>query len=199
MSQRTPFKAEVEFYKIDVVEGMLKEHYANYFKFYVEQSNDMDGDELEVVESYATTAKDIFHVLFADRPEFASGQLAKEFLNSGESEKDEGILNHLLQWTKDLISCQGKVADVVSLDADTAEDLSLKLEPYVEMRSKPDSEVGGSASYWPLVRLVRVWLKSPLLARGLIIADLPGHFPSPLPLRNTSRDSDTASRPLRYQ
>ena len=155
---------------------MLQEHYANYYKFYVAPRDGLDGDELQVAETKATTAKDVFKALYADREEFQNDQLAKEYLNSGESEKDKGILSQLSHWASDMISQQRDGARVVSFTAGTAEDLSVKLEPFVEMKSKLDGEECGSASYWPLIRIVHVGLKSPLLARGLVIADLPGGF-----------------------
>lgn len=168
---------------------MLKEQYANYFRYYVDRPTDLTEEDLQTVESFATTAKDNFHALYADRPEFADEKLAKIFLDSGKSEQDTGILQQMLQWTKISIGLQGKEAGIISLNADSAEELSRKLEPFVMMRSKLDDENRGPASYWPLVRLVRVWLKSPLLARDLVIADLPGEH-APELVSNVMDDPD---------
>ena len=174
ISQRTPFFAEVEFFSIEEIRAMLQEHYANYYRFYVKRSKTIDEEELRELESTATTAKDIFQALFAAHPEFESFQSSTMFLNSGESKQDIKMLRKLSEWASEMIRRQCGEAETVSFTASTAEDLSCMLEPYIEMRSRLDGEEFGSASYWPLVRLVTVSLKSRLLARGLVIADLPG-------------------------
>ena len=176
-SQKNPFLAEVEFHGTDQINAMLKEHYLHYYRFYAERPDGLEGDELDVMEAKATTAKEVFSALYADRKEFQDDASAKRFLNSGVSENDKDILEQLLQWSHDMIYRQRGGAQAVCFIADTAEDLSEKLEPFVENRIRLDGEEQGIASYWPLIRLVRVGLRSNLLATGLAIADLPGNLP----------------------
>ena len=70
-SQKTPYKAEVQFYDVREIDVMLKEHFAHWFQLFMKTSNSLDGDESEVMEALASTALEVFKALFADREEAA--------------------------------------------------------------------------------------------------------------------------------
>ncbi|KAM9675395.1 nuclear GTPase SLIP-GC isoform 6-T12 [Dama dama] len=72
---------------------------------------------------------------------------------------------------------RGKIptSRVISLKAEEAEELSVKLDPYI--RTQRRDWDGGSAEthIWPLIKLVEVTLpKSELIPEGVVLVDIPG-------------------------
>ncbi|KAK1995640.1 hypothetical protein LX36DRAFT_713021 [Colletotrichum falcatum] len=58
-----------------------------------------------------------------------------------------------------------------TIKAATAAEIREQLEPFIDSKDKDDD----TASHWPLVKVVRIFTRAPVLSNGLIIVDLAGH------------------------
>jgi hypothetical protein len=54
----------------------------------------------------------------------------------------------------------------------TAKEFSKAIKSYIDSSNK--EAAGQSSAYWPLVRLVKVYIKSNILKHGLVLVDMPG-------------------------
>ena len=173
-TQKEPFEAEILLFDIREVNAILKEMYRNYYQWFVDRPSRDEEDEAETLQHLASTALTCFKSILADHKEFGNDQLASEFLGSGESPSDTRLLSKMSQWTSDMMSSHETEPGIIRLAASTAEDLQIELEPFVMEKESYDDDEARTSSIWPLIRLVRVGLRSSLLSRGLIVADLPG-------------------------
>lgn len=173
-TQKTPYKAEVYFYDTREIDTMLKEHLAHWYQFFTKNSESLGGDESEDIEAAASTALEVFKALFIDREECRNEGAIRNLLNRATSAADKNTLAKFSEWTRDMVSRKDAESGLISVNANTSLDLQQKLEPFLQRSTNCDDEETPSPSYWPLVKLVRVGLNSPLLNRGLVLADLPG-------------------------
>ncbi|OIW33218.1 hypothetical protein CONLIGDRAFT_695670 [Coniochaeta ligniaria NRRL 30616] len=76
-----------------------------------------------------------------------------------------------------------KVNDVLGITmcfyADTASALLMQLQPFIDSKEKNRGDQASQAdattmSTWPLVKVVRIYTKAPVLRSGLVLVDLPG-------------------------
>ncbi len=64
----------------------------------------------------------------------------------------------------------GKAVDITCKDR---KDFAFKIKPYID--SSKSKEGGGTLfAQWPLVKLVRLYIKAPILKNGIVLVDLPG-------------------------
>lgn len=71
-------------------------------------------------------------------------------------------------------SIKGVLGSRVEISVRTADELSGYLQKYIDsMDSNPNGECEGSPmEYWPLVKVVNIFVKSPVLESGLVLVDL---------------------------
>jgi len=123
-----------------------------------------------------TTAMQIFTAIFADRNEFMDEQSAEEFLRQASSSTDSSMLGEMERWVQDLLDSVCTVGDITQIEANHVMELNEQLRPYIS-KSKAavaDTIMESSPSLWPMVSGVKVHLRSKLLEKNIIIADLPG-------------------------
>ncbi|MCJ1396569.1 hypothetical protein MMC18_009460 [Xylographa bjoerkii] len=171
--QKKPFAAEIVFFEPTKREAFMREHFRDYYVHYCEPIDELDNDALEESEHRASTGFEAFRALFRDRAEFATDQAAILFLSSATSENDSTILDQIFSWTQQLVLAEQAASGLASYSADTAEELGGKLKRFVQTVSFPMG-YDQVASLWPIVRMVRVGLRSRFLQNGLVVADLPG-------------------------
>ncbi|KAL6720208.1 hypothetical protein ACLMJK_002129 [Lecanora helva] len=172
--QETPFVAEVELFGQTEIQEMMKENLKAYHKYYKEDLTGLDDLELRERESHAQTALDSFLAMFAPRPEFKDQDSAGQYLLNDTSQDGTETLETLSEWIQESIQEHKPENGSILLEANTAEELSNKLEPWVTTNSLgEEDDCVKTASLWPIVRIVRVGMSSPLLERGIIVADLP--------------------------
>ncbi|KAM8763808.1 nuclear GTPase SLIP-GC isoform 1-T1 [Rhynchonycteris naso] len=64
---------------------------------------------------------------------------------------------------------------IITLKADEAEELSVKLDPYIRTKRRDWDEGSAGAQMWPLIKHVEVTLpKSELIPEGVVLVDIPG-------------------------
>ena len=173
--QETPFQAEVELFENERIQQILEDHLQAYCRFYLEDTEELDEDELMERKTQAQTALEAFLALFASRAEFRDEDSAANFFGNFASIDDTTILAQLSTWTQYVMLQYKPRNGSIYLTANTAEKLNRRLEPWVT--TIPIWDVDGcsrSPSLWPIVRSVKVGMQSTLLQRGIVIADLPG-------------------------
>ena len=156
---------------------MIKEQFEAYRKFHSEEyDSDEESDDLEEDSS---TAFNAFRALFAERFEFRNDEAAHEFLKKALSTEKAQVVDQMCGWVEALrLQLQAQSGPCIRT-ADTATEISGRLELFVSTFAPLESGNGNGieqtkANYWPIVELVKIGMYSPLLQRGLVIADLPG-------------------------
>ena len=174
-------------FELRQIKVILREYYQAHFK-HIRDTGDNETAS-EELQKDADTAVEALQALFADHEEFRDEDNAREFLSAGTSDADPRIISTLESWMEELISRYGAQNGPIKRSADTTAEMSRILEPFVTMaESGADCGDLQAASLWPIVRLVRVGVHSPLLKRGIIIADLPGRSDvNRLRVRTTTR------------
>ncbi|MCJ1294120.1 hypothetical protein MMC34_005677 [Xylographa carneopallida] len=147
-SQSKRFAAEIKFFEPAERETILKEYFADFYRFTLEDVDELEEATRRDFELRHDTAIEAFLALYAGIPEFKSEEAAQEFLG-------------LRPQTMTL---------VVEKAADTAEELTGKIERFVKTWNREYV----LPSPWPLVKLVKIGLHSAFLSRGVVLADLPG-------------------------
>ncbi|KAL9596174.1 MAG: hypothetical protein Q9179_004711 [Wetmoreana sp. 5 TL-2023] len=171
-SQTTRFKAEIVLFDEAKIKSILKGHLHDCWVNNNTVKEETDPDAFEDVKNKFDTAFEVFQALFADHEEFQDRTKMSQFLEDMESSEDDGILKKLLRWTDDAISINGAVNGLIYRSGESTQSFGHNIETFVKMGVKRGP--GATPSLWPVVRFVRVGLHSPLLKRGLVIADLPG-------------------------
>ena len=131
-----------------------------------EKAND---DTQRDAETLAQTAVEALVAMFRDHDEFESFESAGNFIRACSPLDLHSVSMQLSSWTAQLLSKSHVDEGAAQVESDSGEDFKRKLEPFV--RSPNDSM---KPSCWPLVQTVSVGLSSPILNRGVILADLPG-------------------------
>ena len=163
---------------MEEIKKMMREHLEAYCEYHFSRQDELSKDELETAELDAETALKVFQTLFADREEFRGQDRAQDFLRTAKDSSDFAILSDFVVWIENLISLIGGDGGIVHRSSDTTEALAFNLEAFVGNNPILEEEDGetyeASPSLWPIVKVVRVGLRSHFLSQGLVIADLPG-------------------------
>ncbi|KAL8651588.1 MAG: hypothetical protein Q9210_003171 [Variospora velana] len=171
------FVAEVVLFDHGKVKSILEGYLQDYRMASIEEKDDLDVDALEDMRNRSNTAIDVFRALFADRREFQDEAGMHLYLGRMQHSFDT-VLRQMLRWTEDLISKSGTTHRLFYKSAQTASSLRESIELFMKMTESHDTPL-----LWPIVDIVRyfaqkphmaIGLKTPLLERGLVIADLPG-------------------------
>ncbi|KAF4556847.1 Hypothetical protein D9617_1g087290 [Elsinoe fawcettii] len=133
----------------------------------------IEKDEGDAVD--AENAKEFLLAIFADRPggDFKSHKSLKSYVKKLKLETYNKTIKALQDY------CENKIQQLCRDDGDastrtihieqpTSSDLKKTLEIYSE---RPAT---GETGLWPLVDIVRTFVPTPLLAKGLVIVDCPG-------------------------
>lgn len=163
----------------DWIRQALKLHFARYYQYNVAPQSDVDQEALDDMNDLSTTAFEVFKALFTDHTEFYDESSTKAFLGTATSADDAVILYRLFDWVQELIGKFCGQNGVIVRTGYTPDELAKNIERFVKPSSTIVDDDGRSIpSLWPVVSMVKVGLRSPLLERGLVIADLPGEHPS---------------------
>lgn len=163
----------------NTIRVILQVHLEKYYKYNFESRDDLDQEALDELNAESTTALETFQALFLNRDQFKNENSANRYIQKASSACDKDILEQLYQWVHESISKSGAQNGIILRSADAPDELANNIARFV--KTCPDSvddEGYSLPSLWPIVEVVRVGLRSPLLERGLIVADLPGKFPT---------------------
>ncbi|KAE8380157.1 hypothetical protein BDV26DRAFT_258086 [Aspergillus bertholletiae] len=160
------YTIEVEYMDEDEVKELLRELVQSFRMFYTDTFREVIGvEEQEKIRDEATRAERTLKSMFKDQPE-----LTREFL----SDQTDGALSRILGWLGGWAaqSCTrrpGGAALQHTIIPDGVQECRSQLD-MLTMDPRDESEV----SIWPFIKLIRVYLRSPVLRTGLVLADLPG-------------------------
>lgn len=171
-TQATPYAAEVKFFCLEVCLKLVTDLFSQWFRVKQKQRHDPDDvDDNEL--SQMSTARDCLQELFADRLEFNSAEM---FMGTAASVTDKKVLGQIQKWTREIHQRFVKDGETsVHFEASTPEALTEMYHPFTRQVANASFE-GRPLNFtpWPLVEVVKVFLKSPILAQKVIIADVPG-------------------------
>lgn len=165
---------------------LLKELLVNYRALYTEYYREVEVAEQKSIRKMAETASSTFQTLFGN-----SQELTQEFLADESPDAEPRILDRLNSMAEDVQRQRpgGLSRTTWSAVADTVDELSDKLEPFIRDSADDDGD-DNSVPIWPFIRIIRfayhslclvihltlsrIYLRSYILRNGLILADLPG-------------------------
>ncbi|KAF2642852.1 hypothetical protein P280DRAFT_548265 [Massarina eburnea CBS 473.64] len=115
-----------------------------------------------------------FLALFSDKLEFQDEVAATKFLARARSRDDEKILAKLLSWTKVIYTELTKLGSVIYIYTHTATDLNRRLDPFSQHCEDPIIQGTSLRCFiFPFVKVIRKSLFNPILAKGIVLVDLP--------------------------
>ncbi|OQE20840.1 hypothetical protein PENFLA_c015G08880 [Penicillium flavigenum] len=163
-----PFSIEAEFMNKEERGNLLAHLLLDFRKFYVSSIY----RELQTIEEQrkcqdaAVKSWETLHSLFKTQP-----RLTIEFLSDESEDAHSEILALLEGWAyAGLINRQGgSDALEYSVIAGDVEECKSILDHLAA-----DNPEGGGPTLWPFIKLIRVYLSSPILRTGLVLTDLPG-------------------------
>ncbi|KAF4771133.1 hypothetical protein HAV15_012667 [Penicillium sp. str.  len=163
-----PFSIEAEFMNREERGNLLEHLLLDFRKYYVSSIY----RELQTIEEQrkcqdaAVKSWETLHSLFKTQP-----RLTIEFLSDESEGAHSEILALLEGWAyAGLINRQGgSDALEYSVIAGDVEECKSILDHLAA-----DNPEGGGPALWPFIKLIRVYLSSPILRTGLVLTDLPG-------------------------
>ncbi|PWY94991.1 hypothetical protein BO94DRAFT_456160 [Aspergillus sclerotioniger CBS 115572] len=163
------------FMDYDEIRELLEELLSSVRKYYTEAFREVrTSEEQEAIKVAAQRAWDTLKSLFPHQRDFDLEFLLKEGDNAVDS-----IMTTLLQWAMAGLDHRPGGRDnlqhtIVAHHADQC------MEHLDRLMANPEDD---KPAFWPFVKLIRVYLRSPVLRTGLVLADLPGIYRiTPVPL-----------------
>ncbi|PTU21875.1 hypothetical protein P175DRAFT_0436233 [Aspergillus ochraceoroseus IBT 24754] len=162
-----PYTVEADFMGTDEIRELLRELVRCFRRVHTEaRSEIVGGNEWDLAQSSSVRAWAALEALFSSEPGFS-----EEFLSNEEPDAENIILTQLKEWIQDVLSHKPGGPDAIQYSF-TAQDAH-ECKDSLDMLTMGPYHPGGRA-IWPFVKMIRVFLKSPILRTGLVIADLPG-------------------------
>ncbi|PIG85793.1 hypothetical protein AARAC_011290 [Aspergillus arachidicola] len=157
---------EVDYMDEEEVKELLEELVQSFRLYYTDLYREVTSiEEQERIRDRSTRAWSTLNSLFRDQPE-----LTHEFLSDQADGALSGILERLKDWAAQ--SCTrrpGGAALQHTIIPGNVQECRSHLD-MLTMDPRGESEV----AIWPFIKLIRVYLRSPVLRTGLVLADLPG-------------------------
>ncbi|KAJ5950769.1 uncharacterized protein N7479_009182 [Penicillium vulpinum] len=163
-----PFTIEAQFMTTQEMKELLEELLSSFRDFHITSSFQelKSQEEQHKCRDSADRAWETFQSLFSNQP-----RLTMEFLSDDSDGAESTLLAELERWAYAGLALRPGGSDALEYSAIAG---NLK-----ECKDTLDlltaSSMGdGKPALWPFVKLIRVYLSSPILKTGLILADLPG-------------------------
>ncbi|EIT76021.1 hypothetical protein BDV35DRAFT_356397 [Aspergillus flavus] len=160
------YAIEVDYMDGEEVKELLEELVQSFRMYYTDLYREVTSiEEQERIRDRSTRAWSTLNSLFRDQPE-----LTHEFLSDQADGALSGILERLKDWAAQ--SCTrrpGGAALQHTIIPGNVQECRSHLD-MLTMDPRGESEV----AIWPFIKLIRVYLRSPVLRTGLVLADLPG-------------------------
>ncbi|KAJ5263281.1 hypothetical protein N7478_010886 [Penicillium angulare] len=162
------YTIEVHFMASDDIRELLEELLRSFRVYYCESLNQeiTSAEERAKCEVEADNAWTALDSIFHDQHE-----LTQEFLLGEGSAAWEAIINKLQKWANTAVA--GRSGDGQGLVSKVSTGSLQACKDYLDHLSA-ESHENGDPVLWPFIKLIRVYLKSPILRTGLVVTDLPG-------------------------
>ncbi|GFG16305.1 hypothetical protein IFM61392_09436 [Aspergillus lentulus] len=161
------YTIEADFMNNAEIRELLEELLANVRKYYTDAYREVrDAAEQEDIKVAARRAWDTLLSLFPNQP-----ALDLDFLSRDGEDAVESIVTTLEEWAMAGLDHRpgGRDSLRYSAVARHADECMEQLDNLMA-----DAREGDRPALWPFVKLIRVYLRSPILRTGLVLADLPG-------------------------
>ncbi|KAF2811457.1 uncharacterized protein BDZ99DRAFT_413910 [Mytilinidion resinicola] len=161
-----PFGIEVDYMSSEEVKELLEELLRTYRQFYIPAFQEVDTiEEQTEIRDKSAKAWTTLHAMFRNEP-----RLTKELLLAASTDEDASLLKTLEEWATKVLSTRpgGPSCRIWSGTADSVDECVDRVEQF-----NRDSTDETAPSLWPFVRIIRVYLRTPLLQTGLVLVDLP--------------------------
>ncbi|KAL1980018.1 hypothetical protein VTN96DRAFT_4795 [Rasamsonia emersonii] len=166
-NHRHPFTIEVDYMDNNEVKELLEELLRSFRQYYTDTYREVtDVQEQQQIRETSTRAWETLHSLFRNQP-----GLTHEYLSDEADGAEAAILTQLEEWAKAGFIHRPGGADALQYSV-TANDLDECRDLLDALTTDPPGE--NRPAIWPFIKLIRVYLRSPILRTGLILADLPG-------------------------
>ncbi|KAL4805559.1 hypothetical protein BDV18DRAFT_161210 [Aspergillus unguis] len=165
-----PYTIEADFMTADEQKELLQELMRSYRLRHTgafrEITNEVTAEESRRIETMSQRAWDTLRSLFPGQ-----GALTEEFLSDEQPGSEGRILRQIEQWAMSGLHHRpgGPEALHYRVEASNMDECRENLDSLTVFSSEP-----GVPAIWPFVKLIRVYLRSPILRTGLVVADLPG-------------------------
>ncbi|KAJ0426006.1 hypothetical protein BJY00DRAFT_272728 [Aspergillus carlsbadensis] len=167
-THQSPFTVEADFMNMAEMNDLLKEILRAYRMHLTisEVSDQEDPGGMDRIRSLSTRAWETLKSLFPDEAD-----MTEQFLSNEAPGAQERILGCLTEWALAGLDRRpgGPNALNLTLMADNIQDCKENLDVLTVTPRE-----AGAPTIWPFVKLIRVYLDSPILRTGLVVADLPG-------------------------
>ncbi|GFG18592.1 hypothetical protein IFM61606_00016 [Aspergillus udagawae] len=161
------YTVEADFMDNAEIRELLEELLSNVRKYYTDAYREVvDAREQEHIKAAAKRAWDTLLSLFPNQP-----GLDLDFLSRDGEDAVESIVTTLEEWAMAGLDHRpgGRDSLRYTVVARHADECMEQLDNLMA-----DSRDGDRPAIWPFVKLIRVYLRSPVLRTGLVLADLPG-------------------------
>ncbi|KGO42065.1 hypothetical protein PEX1_069780 [Penicillium expansum] len=163
-----PFTIEAQFMTAQEMKELLDELLSSFRRFHVTSSFQelKSQEEQHSCRDAADRAWETFRSLFSTQP-----RLTMEFLSADFDGAYPELLEQLERWAYAGLTLRPGGPDALEHSV-IAGDLTECKESLDLLTANNMND--GRPALWPFIKLIRVYLKSPILNTGLILADLPG-------------------------
>ncbi|PWY79246.1 hypothetical protein BO70DRAFT_57351 [Aspergillus heteromorphus CBS 117.55] len=161
------YTVEADYMNTAEIRELLEELLSSFRKYYTDAYREVEGkEEQEKLKATAKKAWDTLRSLFPSQP-----GLDLEFLSREGEAAVASILTTLESWAVAGLDYRpgGRDATQYTMVAHHADECMEQLD---SLMADPKEE--NRPAVWPFVKLIRVYLRSPILRTGLVLADLPG-------------------------
>ncbi|KAI9933211.1 hypothetical protein MW887_007683 [Aspergillus wentii] len=160
------YTIEVDYMNTDEVKELLEELLQSFRMYHTDSFREVTTpEEQQRVRDLSTRAWSSLSSMFRDQPE-----LTVEFLANENNGALPNILDRLHQWSASSFRRRpGGTALSYSISPMSLEECRTHLDM---LTMDPHEE--GEVAIWPFIKLIKVYLRSPILRTGLVLADLPG-------------------------
>ncbi|KAJ5827497.1 hypothetical protein N7447_004260 [Penicillium robsamsonii] len=163
-----PFTIEAQFMTAQEMKELLEELLSSFRQFHVTSFFQQlkSHEEQEQCRDAADRAWETFRSLFSNQP-----RLTMEFLSADFDDAQSKLLEQLERWAYAGLTLRpgGPDAHEYSMIAGDLAECKDSLD-LLTANNMDD----GKPALWPFIKLIRVYLSSPILKTGLVLADLPG-------------------------
>ncbi|KAJ5919230.1 hypothetical protein N7466_010173 [Penicillium verhagenii] len=162
-----PYSIEAIFMSPEEVTELLEELLRSFRVYYCgSSSKELSTEEQRGLRDAANSAEATLESLFGSQMEFN-----EEFLRDESEGAEVYILTRLEEWADLVVSLRPSGTDALVYTT-VAKNLRRCTETLDHLVA--DTYEDGKPALWPFIKLLRVYLKAPILRLGLVIADLPG-------------------------
>ncbi|KAL2813782.1 hypothetical protein BDW59DRAFT_178151 [Aspergillus cavernicola] len=160
------YTIEADFMDRNEIRELLEELVSSVRKYHTDAFQEVTESEQGSIETTATRALETLSSLFPNQPD-----LGLEFLSRQGEDAYQTIILRLEEWV--IAALESRPGGQGSLRySEVAENAEVCMQLLDILTA--DGGSGVRTALWPFIKLIRVYLRSPVLRTGLILADLPG-------------------------